>query len=114
MQDKLNVFIAMAPVAMLDHTNNKFFLNFAKDTDSVQWWLDKFGIHELFGTKWQAAQKSFCWFKASFCEGAADALETRKLRFDTSKVPEHEQTLQNSASVKLIVHLGQIISRKKF
>ena len=90
LKEKLDVFIAMAPVAKLDHTKNNFFVKTSQDADSIQWWLDKLYIHELFGPQWQKIKKGICWIKKSWCEGVAEELDTRKVKFDTNRIPEKE------------------------
>ena len=42
LRNKLNVFIALAPVIKLDHISNDFFKYLADHVDHIQWWLNIF------------------------------------------------------------------------
>lgn len=57
--------------------------------------------------------KEFCIFKPDFCK-KIDDITPRHVVFPFDVVSEVDQTIQNSASVKLLEHLGQLINRKHF
>lgn len=49
MQDKISVFIALAPVMTLKDVSEPFFLNLAERDDQIVYWFNRFGIETVFG-----------------------------------------------------------------
>lgn len=49
LRNKINAFIAFAPVTRLDHTKNDIMLRSTKDLNSLAKWARLFEIHEFFG-----------------------------------------------------------------
>ena len=47
--DKLEVYIALAPVARLDHTTNKAFVALHYITDLATWLTNQIGWNEFYG-----------------------------------------------------------------
>ena len=51
--DKLEVYIALAPVARLDHTTNKAFVALHYNTDLAQWLTHQLGWNEFYAPQLQ-------------------------------------------------------------
>lgn len=60
LQNKLNLYIALAPIARLDNTTHEFFINLGKYVDSLQKLLYNTDTDELFGPGFNAKAKFFC------------------------------------------------------
>ena len=81
-KNKLNLYVALAPVAVLDNISNPFFVELAGKVDTISWWIDFFNIDELFGTTWQLASSGFCIFNPDFCRKADDlTIASREIKF---------------------------------
>ena len=109
-KDKVDVFLAMAPVTRTD-TTNPLFLQIVANINFLQWTLYKLFIYEFFGPDQQQLIQSFCkfkWMSESFCATEIDLLEVRHMRFEPERVSPQEQTIQNSISVKSMIHMMQI------
>ena len=61
-RSKISFFAAFAPVVQLRNTQSNFFKKWGVDVDTIQWWLDSFGIVEIFGPDWHWIKSSFCLF----------------------------------------------------
>jgi pimeloyl-ACP methyl ester carboxylesterase len=66
-QKKINLFIAMAPVARLTHTRNNFLEEIANDIDELAWGFELFHIWSLFGSNWDTISRGICLLKDSWC-----------------------------------------------
>ena len=53
LREKVNLFVALAPVIRLDNATNDWFVKLGNNVDRAQFWLNKLGIHELYGPGWQ-------------------------------------------------------------
>jgi len=67
-RDELNHFVALGPAVRLANIKIEFFKNLAADVDRVYYFLDMFGINELFGPEWSLISAGFCLFNKSFCD----------------------------------------------
>lgn len=112
--DKVNVFLAMGPAVRLENIQEELFQYLAADVNDIQWWLDFFGMDELFSWEWELAMSAFCWYEWDFCQAAEDAIWPRGVIFDTDVVPYEDQVAQNTVSAKGLVHYGQIVERANF
>jgi hypothetical protein len=52
LNSKINLFIAMAPAVRLDHVAEPYLKIISTDIDSIYWWFNFLGIHEIFGPGW--------------------------------------------------------------
>lgn len=66
-QNKVNLFIALSPVAYLSHTENEFLKDLAQDIDGYKWWMNHFGITRLFGPEWGVLSEGLCMVKKELC-----------------------------------------------
>ena len=72
---KINLFIAMSPVARLKHTGNSFLKEIANDIDELAWGFELFHIWSLFGSDWDTISKGICLLKDEWCEKAQEFLQ---------------------------------------
>ena len=68
MSDHIDHFIALGPAVKLDNTKVEFFKTFSDEVDTIQWWLEFFGIDELFGVNWQVVSSPLCAVVKIVCE----------------------------------------------
>ena len=51
--EKVNLFVALAPVASLNHTMSTAFIELAKNIDEVEHLLiDEYGMYDMFAPNW--------------------------------------------------------------
>jgi hypothetical protein len=79
-RDDISAFIALAPVIQLRNTRDSFISNMGYDVDSLQWWLDFFGITEIFGPDWLWIKPAICGVKEKWCNQLGE-LERINRRF---------------------------------
>jgi hypothetical protein len=112
---KLHLFVAMAPVVQLRNNQNEFLKTLADDIDSITWWMDFFGIDELFGPNWVLASKVFCVIKPDWCNQANEFADlNRKPLYEDESIPTQDQIVLNPLSSKQLLHYGQIIKNQRF
>lgn len=68
LSNKVNLYIAMAPVLYLGYSSDSFFKELSGVLKLVKEALDEREIYELFGPKWQSDSATFCWFFKSICD----------------------------------------------
>jgi hypothetical protein len=84
LNSKINLFIAMAPAVRLDHVVEPYLKIISTDIDSIYWWFNFLGIHEIFGPGWYLIEKSICSIKKDFCDEFKNATETRKVQWPST------------------------------
>jgi hypothetical protein len=67
LSSKINLYVALAPVVQMNNIQDSFFLSLSKSVGMIQWWLNFFGIYEMFGTDWQIISSGFCFFNQNIC-----------------------------------------------
>lgn len=69
---KLNIFIALAPVARLTNSISPLFRELAQNLDEVEHLLiDELGMYDVFAPNWifQYETVQFCQAQPAICEG---------------------------------------------
>lgn len=70
LENKINYFIALAPVARIDHSTDPFIVSLIKFPDSINDTLEKMNLNFLFGPYWQDASSKICtMLPYRFCNG---------------------------------------------
>ena len=54
------------------NTKDEFLIDLSERVETYQYYLNYFGITELFGTNWAYVSAAFCWWNEEFCR-AGDA-----------------------------------------
>lgn len=88
---KLNIFVALAPVAYLQDSTEKFLKYVTDVFPYMQKTLARLEAYELFGAKWDEASEKFC----IVFEGICDAIGLKNVALDPY-VNEYSAILQNS------------------
>ena len=60
LQDKVNFFIALAPVVRIDHAENPFIVMLKNNTDKIDESLNDMKINFLYGPDWQNTSSNLC------------------------------------------------------
>ena len=60
LKDKLNLFVALAPVVRLDNAYNDMIVSLAQNVNQAQFWMSTLGIDEVFGPEWQDIAFRYC------------------------------------------------------
>jgi lysosomal acid lipase/cholesteryl ester hydrolase len=83
-KDKLNLFVALAPMTKIDNTRSKLLLHI----DSFYGWISKYlkrkNIHEVFGWIWSEVFKIVCGSDLNFCTWGEGYIVTQNPTFDDS------------------------------
>jgi hypothetical protein len=61
-KDRINLFVALAPVTYLDHVHDDALAIFAKLTSVQTSVYSYYGIYELFGRTWNNVASPSSWF----------------------------------------------------
>ena len=70
--EKINVFVALAPVLQMHNSDNPIYKSMADNIDDIQWWFDALNIDSIFGPSWNSMQSKFCWWNTNFCTNLDD------------------------------------------
>lgn len=108
LNDKINVFVALAPVTYLQDSTDAL-MRYASDFfPYLQTTFQELGAHELFGSTWSEVQDKICILFKGICDAAGfkDAAED-------PYVDTYYATLQNmrpssALSVKQLFHFAEI------
>lgn len=119
-QDKINYFIALAPVARIDHSTDPFIVALKKFPESINETLEKMNLSFLFGPSWRDSSSKICaMLPYRFCNGPHELIESR-LRWPANskgefkKVAEKDQLNENGATRRQLIHYGQIGKNRRF
>ena len=74
---KVNLFIALGPILELRNTQTAVFQSLigGDGIDQLQWWLDYYNIHEMYGPAWDAESSGFCFFQKDFCDQSEELIK---------------------------------------
>lgn len=70
LKDKINLFVALAPITNLGGSNDKFFHTLAVSLPMVKGMLKMIGMNEMFGDDWDTFSGGFCMIFSSLCDTA--------------------------------------------
>lgn len=68
MQDKLNLYIALAPITRLFGSKSPFLLSLSDKIPLVRNLLNFLNIQEFFGPSWNAISEDFCIVLEDLCD----------------------------------------------
>ena len=71
LKEKVNLFVAMAPVVYIGRTSDSFFKELAGMLDVVKDALDELELYEFFGEGWSLTSDLFCAITVNICDEAA-------------------------------------------
>lgn len=114
MKDKINLFIALAPITTLGDSTDKFYHAMSQSIPIMKSLLEMLGIHEFFGEEWDASAGSFCVVFRDLCDEMA--LQNVQVNEITNELVARISNMrkQPSASVKSIIHFSEIRGTDKF
>jgi hypothetical protein len=78
MNDKINVFIAMAPLMTFRGLKDEFLLDLVDRNERINRWSAVFGIEEYFGPSWGFINSGFCFWNQDFCRSSNSFVENQR------------------------------------
>ena len=81
-KDKLNLFVALAPVTKITLTKSALLRHVDDHYDWLTWFLNRRDIHEVFGYLWTISFKIVCGTELNFCTWSEGYLITQNPEFD--------------------------------
>lgn len=114
MKDKINLFIALAPITTLGDAKDKFIHSLSQSIPIVKSLLEMLGVYEFFGEDWDASAGSFCTVFRDLCDNMA--IQNVAINERTNELIARISNMrkQPSASVKSIIHFSEIRVNDKF
>ena len=117
LKDRVNLFIALAPVVRLTHASNGFLGSVANRDGLLQRTFKTLRMNEILNKDW-SSQFGFnivCKLMPFFCnygvyvfnDGQADFNDISRVNISRSKFP-------NGSSVRQLIHFAQLIKYKQF
>jgi len=88
--EKINVFIAMAPIVYMENTNDSFLKDVSNYASFLQSTFDTLHVYELFGDEWRATSDLVCTAFSSVCD--EDAVTNVKI---TPYINEYQARVSN-------------------
>lgn len=70
--DKVNVFIALAPIANANLQNDPSFASILRDAEKIKNALNNLNLYEIYGPRWGATTGMFCRFFDNICDNYGD------------------------------------------
>mmetsp|Transcript_10823 Transcript_10823/g.18126 ORF Transcript_10823/g.18126 Transcript_10823/m.18126 type:complete len:158 (+) Transcript_10823:599-1072(+) len=115
-RDKVNLFVAFAPVTNIAKTSNEFMKSMAENVDTIQWWIELLQVKEYFGGDWSMIPRTICAFAREACEATLDlVLKSRNFELkEPYLISDYDRLLVNPVSYKQLIHFGQIINMDRF
>lgn len=115
LEDKLNLFVALAPVTRLDGVSNEFFHTLGNIFPYLKKVLDEMHIYEFNGPSWQSYEDEICFLFEDLCQ----QLNVMNVPTDDDSIDELTARVSNnrpmsSVGVKQTLHFGQIKSSGHF
>ena len=112
LQDKINYFIALAPVVRIDHATDSFIVALKKFPENINETLEKMNLNFLFGPNWRDGSSKICsMLPYRFCNGPQELIDTRmrwpaNSKGEFKKVSQTDQVNENGATRRQLVHYG--------
>jgi lysosomal acid lipase/cholesteryl ester hydrolase len=111
--ERLNLFVALAPVTRLDHTTSLLFKYFAGLGGTLSSVLGVFGIYDMLGQSSNWALKIICKPLPFVCEVGEGFFITQNPKIDDkTRFNDYMGHFPAGASVKSIDHYSQLITSK--
>jgi hypothetical protein len=118
MKEKVNLFIALAPIARIDHTMSELLKLTAKFIVPIEWVVvDVLGLYDIFPPNWieDKLMADFCTiftpicnaFMELFCDLDPDVDNMDRTQTYLTHVPA-------GAGYRTFLHYGQILNAKQF
>ena len=115
LQAKVNIFIALAPVANLKHTPNEMLKTAASQWRSLEPAIRHFNAYEIRNPAQDKALTAFCTTSGSLCDGIKNFLnmELSPYNVDSREIVSDYRP-GSSCSLKQVIHYGQLANSGVF
>ena len=115
LQDKLNVFLATAPVANLKNSPNSMIVDASKYWKQLESTAKTFKMYEIRNPKFDTLMRTFCGTFSDLCSAITAFLNMESSPYN---VKSREEVIDarpgSSASLNQIVHYGQLANSGVF
>ena len=115
---KLNLFIALAPIANLGHTTSSLMRTVAKFDKLIEFVaVDLLGLYDLFTLNWWEDElaMAFCHMLPGVCEGMLELIADLDASVDNlDRVNTYLTHIPSGACYKNLVHYAQSINTGRF
>ena len=113
-KERLNLYVALAPITRLDHCGSKIMKDLAKHHTALVDALDVVHVYDIFGTVSSIATDIACGIMPSFCKFAEGFLITSDPTLDdTDRFQVYMGHFPATASIQSLVHFAQILNEKQ-
>ena len=110
-KERLNLFVALAPVTRLDHTSSRLLKYLAPLGGHLETVLGAVGIHSLFGPVSNGGVKVACRFFPGLCKFGEGLLITQNPQLDNEeRFQVYMAHFPAGASVRSLTHYSQMIN----
>jgi len=114
LKDKINLFVAMAPVLRLGNTSSKSLKGLANYKFTLGNTLKTFGIYEVMGVKWLSLVDKICGRMEAFCDMTHDFAEGDSKYNDAERADVSQGHFPHPASWKQLAHYAQSVDSGLF
>jgi len=116
-KEKLSVFVALAPVTKLDHTNTTLFHLAASMYDEIDDAFDLFNIHSVLNNTWYTSKTAslFCNLLPPICLALEGLFVSSNTQWDDKdRFQVYMNHEPNGSSTKAILHYTQTLKEGRF
>ena len=115
LKEKVNLFIAFAPVLTLKNTKDGAMNTAAENSAIFELMIKKFGMWELFGTTWNKFEHGLCDTMPFFCViGSIAEINAQSDYNVAERILAQENKFPQPASWKELIHFTQLKSSGMF
>ena len=114
MNDKINLFVALAPITHLFGSHFAFFNNIYKSVPAIRSLLYSFSIFELYGPEWNVLSGPICKIFYDLCDSSSLVNVPYNDYNDEVTARIQNKRLQSGTSVKQVLHYAEIFGSNVF
>ena len=105
--DKINFFVALAPLTKIDNMRSGFITFFSNFQGIIEWTLNLFGQYEAFGETTHVLSKFQCGFIPELCRLGISFMHSDDTQFDDlDRLNIYEAHMPAGSSMRSLDHFG--------
>jgi lysosomal acid lipase/cholesteryl ester hydrolase len=113
--DKINFFVALAPLTKIDNMRSKFITFFSNFQGIIEWTTNLFGAYEAFGEAAHVMTKFQCGFIPELCRLGISFTQSDDTQFDDlDRLNIYEGHFPAGSSMRSLDHYGQMFKSHNF
>lgn len=114
LKDRINLFVAFAPVLRIGHTTNAALRAMAGHKETFESSLKSLGLYEVMGKKWLELGDAACHVVPGTCNMANSFMESGSEYNDAERSDVMMSKFPQPASWKQLTHYAQLITHGQF